>query len=612
MTKLRPALLLSTAVLLAGCVVSSGKSGTGSGGGSGNGSGSATTFSPGKCTGVEMAVSSEKIAVLTELAKNFNDSKEAKIGKQCVTVHVSKKSSGSAATALINGWSNPDTDGAQPVVWSPAASGWAGIVNQRAGKTLAPEGKPFMLTPLVIAMPAKMATVLGYPGKALGFKDIVELANDPQGWAKYNHPEWGPFRLGKTNPNFSTSGLNFTVAQYYAATGKTRDLTTEDLDRPDVVKFATSVENSVVHYGDITMTFLNNWFAADNRGSSLSYASAVAVEEKSVIDYNLGNPDGELSAGERPRAPREPLVAIYPSEGTLYSDSPFIILDAPWVTAEQKQAALLFQNYVLTPENQAKVLTYGFRPGNPAVPIGSPIEAKNGVDPMQPSAVLDVPSPSVLIKVLDSWATQRKSARVMLVMDVSGSMGEAAVKGEPETKLDLAKRAAISALSQFKDDDEVGLRIFSTGLATDPNVSFVDLLPVGPIGPQREGLRNKIDGLSPIQGTPLYDVTASSFASMTESFDPKKINAVVLLTDGKNDDGKRADDVQQLNELIQNLQSGSEGGSARPVRLFTIGYGKDADLATLRQLAEATRAAAYDASNPATIEQVFTAVVSNF
>jgi Ca-activated chloride channel homolog len=454
--------------------------------------------------------------------------------------------------------------------------------------------------------------VLGYPGKALGFKDIVDLANDPQGWAKYNHPEWGPFRLGKTNPNFSTSGLNFTVAQYYAATGKTRDLTTEDLERPDVVKFATSVENSVVHYGDITMTFLNNWFAADARGSALSYASAVAVEEKSVIDYNLGNPDGELSAGERPRVPREPLVAIYPSEGTLYSDSPFIILDAPWVTPDQKAAAALFQNYVLTPENQAKVLTYGFRPGNPAVAIGAPIETKNGVDPKQPSAVLDVPSPAVMIKVLDTWAVQRKSARVMLVMDVSGSMGEAAVIGEPETKLDLAKRAAISALSQFKDDDEVGLRIFSTGLTADPKNFFVDLIPVGPIGPQREGLRGKIDGLSPIQGTPLYDVTSSSFASMTESFDPKKINAVVLLTDGKNDDGKKSDDVQQLNELIQNLQSGSEGGSARPVRLFTIGYGKDADLATLRQLAEATRAAAYDASNPATIEQVFTAVVSNF
>ena len=54
-----------------------------------------------------------------------------------------------------------------------------------------------------------------------------------------------------------------------------------------------------MHYGDITMTFLNNWFAADARGTALTYASVVAVEEKSVIDYNLRQPRRRaLAAGE--------------------------------------------------------------------------------------------------------------------------------------------------------------------------------------------------------------------------------------------------------------------------------------------------------------------------
>ena len=35
-------------------------------------------------------------------------------------------------------------------------------------------------------------------------------------------------------------------------------------------------------------------------------------------------------------------------------------------------------------------------------------------------------------------------------------------------------------------------------------------------------------------------------------------------------------------------------------------------MTTLTQIAEATNAAAYDASNPETISKVFTAVVSNF
>ena len=50
----------------------------------------------------------------------------------------------------------------------------------------------------------------------------------------------------------------------------------------------------------------------------------------------------------------------------------------------------------------------------------------------------------------------------------------------------------------------------------------------------------------------------------------------------------------------------------RPVRVFPIAYGSDADLDVLRQIAEATNAAAYDASDPASISKVFTAVVSNF
>ena len=603
--------------LLAGCVTSRTTSGTQGPEVSSAGvtSGTFGTKPNINCVGVDMAVSSEKIALLTELANSFNADKSAQIAGRCIQVRPYSKSSGSAATALTQGWTDAAAQGPQPVVWSPAASAWAGIVNQRTGKTIAPAGRSFLRTPLVIAMPKPMADALGYPAKSIGFADIVKLAKDDQGWAAHGHPEWGPFRLGKTNPNYSTSGLNFTIAQYYAATGKTRDLTTEDLARPEVEQFAKDVESAVVHYGDITLTFLNNWFRADARGTALTYASAVAVEEKSVIDYNKGNPDGILDTGETPRAPKVPLVAVYPREGTLFSDSPFITLDAPWVTPEQKTAAKLFEAFVQKPENQAKVLEFGFRPGNPAVKVGAPIEASAGVDPNQPEAVLDVPDPAVLTRLLDGWATQRKSARVLLVIDVSGSMSDPADPGDSnsDSKLELAKTAAVAALAQFKDTDEVGLRIFSTSLTKNPDDFYLDLVSIAPMAEgQRTTLRNRISTLTPIQGTPLYDVAAASYTTMGDGYDAKKINAVVLLTDGKNDDGKPNDDRTQLDSLISELRVGSEGANIRPIRIFPIAYGKDADKNVLRQIAEASNAASYDASNPATIQQVFAAVISNF
>ncbi len=597
----RPGRLLLLAGLIATAVACTG---------SDTGSGDPGNGDPGNCVVVDMAVSSEKITLLTELAADFNASDDATTGDDCIFVRPARKASGSAANLIVAGWPEPELNGEPPVIWSPAASAWAGIVNERAGRVLAPPGTPFMLTPLVIAMPEPMAQALGYPDEPVGFERIIELANDPEGWASVGHPEWGPFRLGKTNPNYSTSGLNFTIAQYYAATGKTAGLTTEDLRRPEAVQFATDVESAVVHYGDITMTFLNNWFATDARGTSLTYASAVAVEEKSLIDYNLGNPDGELAPGEVPRAPRVPLVAIYPEEGTLFSDNPFIILDADWVTDEQKAAAAVFEEFVQRPANQEKVLEFGFRPNNPNVPVADPISAANGVDPSQPRAELEVPDPDVLVGILDSWAEQRKEARVLIVLDVSGSMGDPA--GNGSTKLDLAQQAAIDALDQFKDTDEVGLWVFSTDLLGGDDPNYLEVVPVAPIGTQRRAVEDGIAAQFPQNGTPLYDVTQKSYETMLASYDEEKINAVVFLTDGVNDDGVFDDDNQQFTDVINELQSGSEGATSRPVRVFTISYGSGADDVTLRAIAEATSAAHYDASDPASINQVFTAVISNF
>jgi len=569
---------------------------------------------PGDCTVVDMAVSSEKIALLEDLADEFNESSDAQFDGGCAFVRPYSKASGGAAQLIAQGWPDPEANGARPVIWSPAASGWAAVANERAGSVVAPAGTPFMLTPLVIAMPEPMAEALGWPDEPLGFADIVELANDPDGWASVGRPEWGPFRIGKTNPNYSTSGFNFTIAEYYAATGKSAGLTVEDLARPDVVEFAKSVESAVVHYGDITMTFLNNWFAADLRGNPLTYVSAVAVEEKSIIDYNRGDPDGVLAPGEVPREPRVPLVAVYPEEGTLYSDSPFIVLDTDWVTDEQKQAAALFGEFVQRPENQVKVLEYGFRPNNPSVPLADPISADFGVDPNQPTAELEVPADDVLVRILDAWAEHRKEARVLLVLDISGSMGETAGtddRGRPVTKLDLAKEAAISALGDFKNADEVGLWVFTTDMfGDDPN--YTELVPVAAMDDNRALIERAIDDQYPLNGTPLYHVAGAAYDEMLESYDPAKINAIVFLTDGVNDDGTPNDDERAFEDLIAGLRSGSEGAQSRPVRLFTISYGEGADTVTLKAISQATSAAHYDASNPATINQVFTNVISNF
>jgi Ca-activated chloride channel family protein len=155
--------------------------------------------------------------------------------------------------------------------------------------------------------------------------------------------------------------------------------------------------------------------------------------------------------------------------------------------------------------------------------------------------------------------------------------------------------------------------VFSTEIGPNGTDEVVDLVDAGPMTPEhRRDLADAIQGLFPTNGTPLYTATQDAYEDAVSSYDPASINAVVLLSDGVNDDGDQGDDDQQLDTLLDTLAEGSEGQRAEPVRVFPISYGADADLATLRVIAEAATAALYTATDPATIDRVLAAVISNF
>ncbi len=556
---------------------------------------------PSGCVEVPIATSPEKFTLFTGLAETFNGRGDEFAG-ECVAVTVYRVSSGAGARMLSEGWPDDGSAGPAPVLWSPAASTWGAIVNERlAARGEAPIANDFervMITPLVLGMPRPMAEALGWPEAEIGWADILALAQDPEGWGAFGHPEWGDFRLGKTNPNFSTSGLSATAATYYAATGKTAGLSIDDLSDPDVLEFVRGVEAATVHYGDTTLTFLDNMYRADQEGRGLTYASAVAVEEVSIIAYNRGDPADTGTPGP---VPRVPLVAVYPSEGTLYSDNPAYILDAPWVTDAARQAAAAFRDFVIAPENQQRVLEFGFRPGNPAVPVGDPINSDNGLNASKPDVELAVPEPEVLTALLDSWEENRKTARIIMLLDVSGSMADLTSTGD--TKLDLAKQAVLSGLDSFKPEDEIGLWIFSTNL--DGDNDYQELIPPAPLGDIRQEFEDTVSGLIADGGTGLYDSTRAAVEAVREGFDTTKINAVLLLTDGMCDDDPPG---CELDPLVTFLSSNERD----VVRVFPVAYGEDADVDELGAIATASRARLYQATNPLTIEQVFQQVISNF
>ncbi len=528
-----------------------------------------------------------------------------RVGDRCVRVVVTSKAPGATVEALNRGW-DPRADGPAPDVWSPSSSAWVWLLQDQlneAGRHSPVVGQPSTVapSPMVIAMPRPMALALGWPKAQIGWSELLGLASSRKGWGEFGHREWGEFKLGKTNPNLSDSGLAATLTAYYAATNRSASLSAEDVTNLETRRFVAGVEQSVEHYGDSDASFLSDLRRADDQGKALSYVSAVVTEERMVWQYDQGNPSGDPAMLGRLPKPKVPLAAIYPKEGTLLADHPYAILttDPP-----RRAAAERFRAYLQSDEVQQALQRDGFR--NRQVEAGGLLGEDGGILPDQPKVVMPLPDPEVIDLVLKGWPRLRKHGNVLALVDVSGSMNQP-VPGTGVSKLTLAKRAIKDSLGLFTDDDRLGLWQFSDQ-ASGPG-GWKELVPVGPLrarfhgGAKRDVMPRSVDGLRAAGGTALYDSVLAASRALRQRYQPDAVNLLLVVSDGVDSDPRTIG----LPALLARLQ-GDQG--SRPVRIVTIAYGQDADRAALRRIADASGGAAYQALDPTDIEEVLARAIA--
>lgn len=576
------------------------------GGGSADGS---QGFPDDGCTHIAVATSSEKVNMLDELAKEFKESPEHDALGTCATVRPTNVSSGNATRFLTSGEDWPSDDRALwPTLWSPASTVWTDRVAAAASPALVGEPKSFTRTPVVFGMPEPMATALGWPNSPVSITDLENLCQDPAGWGSVGKEIWGAFKISKTNPNTSTTGLSTILMQSYEATGKTADLTSADVDA--AADFSRVFEECVIHYGDTTGNVLSTLYDETQNGSNGSaYVSAVALEETSLLNYNQGNPDSHtVQPGETLTPPKTKLVAVYPEGGSMWSDNPITVLGAEWVTAEQRIAGEAFAEFVQTTAAQKILPEYGFRPLDESVPLGDLFTAKFGVDPAQPAVTLPKPEVDVISTAIDQWTQVRKPSSVLELIDISGSMDDPI--GDGRSRLDGAIEGAQTTLDHFRPTDEIGVWAFTTGISSDEGEGIQVLRDVTALGADGEKLDTSLADLRYAQrnGTPLYDSIMLAYDAMSERAEPGRINAIVVLSDGED-----TDSAISLDSLIAKIgKSTKEGGDDAPVRIFPIAYGEGADTSALQRIADVTGGQLFDASNAERIDLVFASVINNF
>src|SRR6516162_4217993 len=417
---------------------------------------------------------SEKEKWINEVTAEFNRGDHRTSSGKRIWVQAIPMGSGEAIDEVMEGRR-------QPHIISPASAAFIKLGNAQSqskyGRDLIASTDNLVLSPVVIAMWKPMAEALGWSKKPIGWADILALARSQKGWEAYGYPQWGSFKFGHTHPQFSNSGLISLFAEVYAASGKTAALTLADVNKPSTALFVAGIEKSVVHYGSSTGFFGRQMFSTGPQ-----YLSAAVLYENMVIE--------SYSENNLPF----PVVAVYPKEGTFWSDHPIGIVERDWVTPEHREAAKVYIQYLLQRPQQERAMTYGFRPGAVDVPLASPVDAAHGVDPKEPKTTLEVPSVPVMDAILTLFAQKKKAANVVLVLDTSGSMNE-------HQKMQNAREGAKQLVNLLSPEDRLSLVPFSTTVAW----AMTDV----PISSGKDKLLSTIDSFYAQGGTALYDAIAS-------------------------------------------------------------------------------------------------------
>ena len=617
----------------------------------------ASTILPPTCNtqkvSLTIAVSADLAYRVGQMADRF---KARSVDGECIGIHVENVDSGLAEQALSKKtWATTlSTAGAPPDVWSPAGKIWLDLAKAQAAPGSFPDDAPSIVeSPLTIALPAPIATALGWPAKQnLSWRTLAVWAcaaspggcpapPDSSGVPPWQ-PQWGTFKLGKTDPHYSTSGLNATIGAFSAAPHTDGDLSISDIGNSGDQQYEKAIEQAVAHYGDTTLTFLANLRRATDDGAgsppdtakanqaAMNYISAVAVEEDAVVAYNNGWPCGgvgvtstDANCGQRAK-PTTPLRSFYPTDGTMYSDHPYIELP---MDPSKKTVADAFLDWIHSPENLVMFAGDGYRaPDGTPTPGGIIDEASGAVPRLKLATPVKKLDASVLEQVLQTWPTLRKRANVLVLVDTSESMGR---NGKSEKLLHQAAPSLfelnVANHAGFTDTDNVGLWRLPDGSGSNEK----ELVRLGQLstptaeGTYRDALTSELSNVHFIgSATPLYGMIDDALNSLRNDAYKGDINTIIVLSDGADHpDLSRTPRPTTFSTLKADIASTEQSDSK--VRIITIAYGADSTAcptssdsapcgtAALSAIAQASDGAEY-AADPSTIANVLTRVLSNF
>ncbi len=458
-----------------------------------------------------------------------------------------------------------------PDVWVPDSSMWLARLASASPVLAVGDAPSIARSPVVMAMPEPVAATLGWPTNALTWQALLQrMTTDTK------------MKIGTVEPTRDAAALSGLLALgaamsanpngQAAATGALRALAAgrSALKQDVLARFPRSSEPAAIASG----------------------LSAAALSEQSVIAFHAAKPPVRLAA-------------LYLDPAPLALDYPYAVL--PGIEQSRSNVAARLLEELQGGEFRNRLAADGLRTAEGrttdgfALPSAAPMPTATPA----PTATERAAAAAAVEKALSSWIAVTLPARMLAVIDISGTMGAKVPSAGNMTRIDLTLEAARRGVGLFDDSWAVGLWVFSTEL--DGAKDYKELSPIEPLALQRTKL---LQALSTIKAKPqgdtgLYDTVLAAYQAVQKDWDPGRVNSLVLMTDGIGNDDANGITHADLLARLKQIQD-----PKKPIQVIFIGIGPDVVPGPLEEITKQTGGGVFVTPDPAKIGEIFLKAIS--
>ena len=412
---------------------------------------------------------------------------------------------------------------------------------------LVTDSKSIVIDPVVMGITKSKAEELGFVGKAISNKDLLESIRS--GKLKYVMAS-----VTKTNTG-ATTYLSFLNSLAGSPEVLTEDMLKDEKLANDLKDFFKGVERVS---GD--EEYLKEMYLKGDYNAMINYESSLIKINQELI-----------------KKKKEPLYLIYPKDGVAINDMPFGYINNDANDEVNKDRFKKIQSYLRSDKIIKKQEKLGYRSWYGGTKKDTNKKIFNpdwGIDTSKYLKDMKYPSKKVITEAINLYIEKlRKPTHVVFCLDTSGSMYGSGLKELKEAMnyimdFDLASRDKL----QFSDKDKITVITFN---------SDTDKIFETRYGNDTDKVIDDINKLVASGGTNIYSPSIEALKILKDDEDNDYTRTIILMTDGYSNSGS----FFELKNYYEKNKSN--------VPIYSITFGSS-DEQELSRIAELTNGKVFD------------------